>query len=179
MMSEVLAESVTGLKPKRKSVERKKTKNATTLRDVVNADLRVKGLRAEIEKAEQISGIKLLKEELKSATEEYDYLINAFVPTVDFSLDKFVSALKKRDTFSYREGDWKLVRSTRRTRTVVVDRFVRVFPDLLPSVCKIEVKKAESLVGAKTLEEFVDITETNSYEIVSMDCGDYGKGESF
>jgi hypothetical protein len=132
---------------------------------------RMKRRSAEIEKqireAEEAYGIKLLREQKAMIDQEFSARINEIAPTLPYGEDKFLKTLKRKGE-SYREGSLKIIRSSRTTRFVLAEKFATAFPQLLPAVSRIELTKADALIGKKTMEEYVEKKMTYSYELIDL-----------
>lgn len=133
----------------------------------------LKSLDAQIAEAEETFGIKAMREKRASLAVEYEDELSRIAPSLPYGEDKFLKALKKKGE-SFREGKIKIMRSATTRRTVLTDKFAAAFPDLLKSVCKIELTKADALVGRKTMDAFVEKTTTYRYELVDMELEEIG-----
>lgn len=130
-----------------------------------------RGLRAldrQIAEAEEAFGIKALREKRASLSVEYEEELSRIAPSLEYGEDKFLKALKKKGE-SFREGKIKIMRTSRTVRSVLTEKFAKTFPDILPKVCKIELTKADALVGKKTMEQFCEKSTTYRYELVDME----------
>ena len=128
----------------------------------------LKSLDGQIAEAEETFGIKAMRQKRAELSIEYEEELSRIAPDLTYSEDKFLKALKKKGE-SYKEGKVKIMRTSRTTRSVLTEKFATAFPDLLKSVCKIELTKADALVGKKTMDEFVEKKTTFSYELVDME----------
>lgn len=124
-------------------------------------------LDVDISAAEEACGVTKMKHLRSEKQQEFSDLLADTSARVEYSEDKFLKALKRKGD-SYREGAMKIVRSSRTTRAVLTEKFAAAFPDLLPKVCKIELTKADALVGKATMDAFVEKKTTYSYEFVDM-----------
>jgi len=124
-------------------------------------------LQAQISEAEEAYGIRLLREQKADVDAEFSARLSEVAPTLSYGEDKFLKALKRKGE-SYREGSLKIVRTSRTTRTVLAEKFAAAFPQLLPVVSRIELTKADALVGKKTMEQYVEKKTTYSYEFQDM-----------
>jgi hypothetical protein len=115
----------------------------------------IRSLDAQIAEAEETFGIKAMKQKRAELSVEYEEELSRIAPSLEYGEDKFLKALKKKGE-SYKEGKVKIMRTSRTTRSVLTEKFVAAFPDLVKSVCKIELTKADALVGKKTMDEFVE-----------------------
>jgi hypothetical protein len=140
------------------------------------ADVRAKAtaIGNQITEAERENGISLLREQQAACQAEYVMLLDEIAPTLVYSDDKFLKAIKKKGD-SYREGNLKMVRSARTTRTVLMEKFAADFPQLLPKVCKIELTKADALIGKGSMEKYVEKKTTYSYELYDMTVMDWAE----
>jgi hypothetical protein len=125
-------------------------------------------LDSQIAEAEETFGIKAMKDRRSQLALEYSEELDRIAPVLEYSEDKFLKALKKKGE-SYREGSIKIMRTSRTIRNVLTEKFATAFPDLLKSVCKIELTKADALVGKKTMDAFVTKETTYRYEVVDME----------
>lgn len=133
----------------------------------------LKALDEQIAEAEATLGLKAMREKRSQMSVEYEDELARIAPSLPYGEDKFLKALKKKGE-SYREGDVKIMRSATTRRTVLTDKFAEAFPDLLKSVCKIELTKADALVGKKTMDDFVKKMTTYRYEVVDMSLPENG-----
>lgn len=133
----------------------------------------LKALDDQIAEAEATLGLKAMREKRAQMAVEYEAELTRIAPGLPYGEDKFLKALKKKGE-SYREGNVKIMRSATTRRTVLTDKFAAAFPDLLPSVCKIELTKADALVGKKTMDAYVEKTTTYRYEVVDMSLPENG-----
>jgi len=141
---------------------------STPLRDLAAIKSRIEELDREIKETELACGITRLKEQRALKQQEYDTLLAEIVPTLTFTEDRFLKALKKKGD-SYREGALKLIRHPTVRRKILLDKFLDAFPsDIIRKCCKIELTKADNLVGKDTMEDFVEKETTYSYELVSL-----------
>lgn len=124
-------------------------------------------LQAQITEAEEAYGIRLLREQKAEIDATFSARLGEIAPTLLYEEDKFLKALKKKGE-SYREGSLKIVRTSRTTRAVLAEKFAAAFPQLLPVVSRIELTKADALVGKKTMEAYVEKKTTYSYEFQDM-----------
>lgn len=124
-------------------------------------------LQVQISEAEEAYGIRLLREQKMEADAVFSAKLNEVAPVLPYGEDKFLKALKKRGE-SYREGSLKIVRTSRTTRSVMTEKFAAAFPQLLPVVSRIELTKADALVGKKTMEEYVEKKTIYSYEFQDL-----------
>lgn len=111
--------------------------------------------------------IKAMREQRAIKAMEYEQELARIAPGLQYGEDKFLMALKKKGE-SFREGNVKIIRSSRTTRAVLTEKFAAKFPDLLAKVCKVELTKADALVGKKTMDDFVEKKTTYSYEVLDM-----------
>ena len=141
----------------------------TDLQRLAELNAQVEDFNREITEAEAIYGIKLLKEHRDLRMQEYKELLDKIVGQVQFSEDRFLKAIKKKGD-SYREGSLKLVRYSRTVRSVDPKRFITSYPDLelLAKVCKVEVGKAEIMIGKRELDPMCDKNVTYSYEVFDL-----------
>ena len=122
----------------------------------------------QIEKYKKLYGITRLEAEKANRQKEYDSLLAEIVPTVEFSEDKFLKALKKKGD-SYKEGSLKLVRNTTTRRKVLLNKFLATFPrNIVNQCCKIELGKADKVVGSDTMEDFVEKEISYSYTLLDL-----------
>lgn len=128
----------------------------------------LKALDEQISQAEIAFGLKAMREQRAIKAVEYEQALARIAPGLQYGEDKFLLALKKNGE-SYREGNVKIMRSSRTTRAVLTEKFAATFPDLLAKVCKIELTKADALVGKKTMDDFVEKKTTYSYEVMDME----------
>jgi len=133
----------------------------------------LRALDEQIAEAEATLGLKAMRERRSQMAVEYEDELARIAPALPYGEDKFLRALKKKGE-SYREGNVKIMRSATTRRTVLTDKFAEAFPDLLKSVCKIELTKADALVGKKTMDQFVEKTTTYRYEVVDMSLPENG-----
>ena len=127
----------------------------------------IKDFDEQIDAMEQVYGISLLREQRAARQAEYESLKNEIAPGLPYSEDTFLKAINKKGD-SYREGGFKMIRTSRTVRNVLTEKFVEAFPDLLKSVCKIELTKADALVGKTTMERYTERKTTYSYELINM-----------
>lgn len=146
----------------------------TDLQKLAAIRAQIRDFDHEIEQAEIAFGISQLRAERNARQAEYYQLEKQVVAKVQFSEDKFLDALKRKAD-SYREGNLKLVRSIRTTRTIITEKFVEKFPDLALKICSIPIGKAEALVGKKNLEAFCEHTTAYSYELQILEGIDASK----
>jgi hypothetical protein len=140
----------------------------TDLQKLADLKAKIRDFDIEIDLAEQMYGIDELRKAKDARQAEYDSLMKQVAAKVQFSEDKFLASLKRKAD-SYREGNLKLVRSIRTTRTIITEKFVEKFPDLALKICTIPVTKAEALVGKKNLEAYCTHATTYSYELQDLE----------
>jgi hypothetical protein len=121
----------------------------------------------QISEAEEAYGIRLLREQKAEIDAAFSARLGEVAPTLPYGEDRFLKAIKRKGE-SYREGSLKIIRSSRTTRAVLTEEFAAAFPDLLKSVCKVELTKADALIGKKTMERYVEKKTTYSYELVDL-----------
>jgi len=122
----------------------------------------------QIEHDKQIYGIKLLEKAREDRQKEYDTLIEQIVPTLEFTEDRFLKALKKKGD-SYKEGSLKLIRHSTTRRKVLLDKFLATFPyEIVKRCCKIELTRADKAIGKDTMDDFVTKETTYDYELLDM-----------
>lgn len=109
-----------------------------------------------------------LKTELKRWQEEEKMLLDGVLDRAVFAEDKFLVTLKKKGD-SYLEGDFKLLRMRKDTRTVIPEKFLKSFPDIGAKICTIPVTKAEALIGKANMPSFCETKTSYSYEVVNME----------
>lgn len=134
----------------------------------------LRDLDRQIAEAEETFGIKALREKRASLSVEYEEELSRIAPSLEYGEDKFLKALKKKGE-SFREGKIKIMRTSRTVRSVLTEKFAKTFPDLLPKVCKIELTKADALIGKKTMEQFCEKSTTYRYELVDMEIEEMEK----
>lgn len=134
----------------------------------------LRDLDRRIAEAEETSGIKALRKKRASLSVEYEEELSRIAPSLEYGEDKFLKALKKKGE-SFREGKIKIMRTSRTDRSVLTEKFAKKFPDILPKVCKIELTKADALVGKKTMEQFCEKSTTYRYELVDMEIEELEK----
>lgn len=129
-------------------------------------------LDSEIKSLEIKHGIDALRESKAKKAKEYQELLDEIIPTVTFSEDKFLKAAKLKGE-SYRAGHLKLIRKSRTVRSVIVDKFLKAFPDIevLKNVVSVQVGKAEDEIGKRKLDDYVEKTTTYSYELQDLSEG--------
>jgi hypothetical protein len=110
-----------------------------------------------------------MREKRNELAHEFETELSRIAPTLEYGEDAFLKALKKKGE-SYREGSAKIMRTSTTRRTVLIEKFVATFPDLVKSVCKIELSKADALVGKTTMDAFVEKETTYRYEYVDMEA---------
>lgn len=140
---------------------------SSPLQQLAQLQEQIEDLDTQIAEAEETYGIRRLRETREKKQAAFLAELERIVPTLQFSEDRFLKSLKKRGD-SFKDGAWKLVRTSRTTRTVLMDKFADAFPDLLRKVAKIELTKADALVGKKTMESYVDKKISYSYELVDL-----------
>lgn len=118
--------------------------------------------------------IKALREQRAQRSVEYEEELSRIAPSLEYGEDKFLKALKKKGE-SFREGKIKIMRTSRTVRNVLTEKFAKTFPDLLPKVCKIELTKADALIGKKTMEQFCEQSTSYRYELVDMEIEELEK----
>ncbi|MCK9571081.1 hypothetical protein M0R72_19185 [Candidatus Pacearchaeota archaeon] len=133
----------------------------------------LKALDDQIAEAEVTFGLKSMREQRAQKAQEYEEELARIAPGLPYGEDKFLKALKKKGE-SYREGSIKIMRSATTRRTVLTDKFAAAFPDLLKSVCKVELTKADALIGKKTMDDFVEKVTTYRYEVMDMELPENG-----
>ncbi len=140
----------------------------TAMQELASMKRRSAEIDKQIREAEEAYGIRLLREQKAAIDAEFAAKQAEIAPTLTYSEDKFLLAIKRKGD-SYREGKLKMIRTSRTTRNVLTEKFAAAFPDLLKSVCKIELTKADALVGKKTMEQYVEKKMTYSYELVDLE----------
>jgi len=140
----------------------------TPLQQLAAIRAQIDDFNVQIEHDKQIFGIKLLEKARDDRQKEYDTLIEQIVPTLEFTEDRFLKALKKKGD-SYKEGPLKLIRHSTTRRKVLLDKFLATFPyDIVKRCCKIELTKADKAVGKDTMDQFVTKETTYDYELLDM-----------
>jgi len=140
----------------------------TPLQRLAAVKAQIEDFNKQIEQDKLLYGIKLLEQNREARQKEYNDLLDQIVPTLEFSEDKFLKALKKKGE-SYREGSLKLVRNTTTRRKVLLDKFLATFPyDIVKRCCKIELGKADKVVGSDTMEDFVEKEISYSYTLLDL-----------
>lgn len=139
----------------------------TPMQELASMKRRSKELDKQIREAEEEYGIRLLREQKAAIDAEFATKQAEIAPGLAYSEDRFLTALKRKGD-SYREGNLKMIRYSRTTRNVLTQKLAAAFPDLLISICKIELSKADALIGKKTMEEYVEKKTTYSYEFVDL-----------
>ena len=140
----------------------------TPLQRLAAVKAQIEDFNKQIEQDKLLYGIKLLEQNRDARQKEYNDLLDQIVPTLEFSEDKFLKALKKKGE-SYREGSLKLVRNTTTRRKVLLDKFLATFPyDIVKRCCKIELGKADKAVGSDTMDDFVEKEISYSYELQDL-----------
>ena len=134
----------------------------------------LRDLDRQIAEAEEAFGIKAMREKRSRLAVEYDDELSRIAPGLQYGEDKFLKALKKKGE-SFREGKIKIMRTSRTVRNVLTEKFAKTFPDLLPKVCKIELTKADTLIGKKTMEQFCEKSTSYRYELVDMEIEELEK----
>ena len=126
----------------------------------------LKALDEQITQAEIAFGLKAMREQRAIKAVEYEQELARIAPGLAYGPDKFLQALRGKGE-SYREANVKIVRSSRTTRVVLTEKFAAAFPELFTKVCKIELAKADAMVGRKTMDEFVEKKTSYSYEVMA------------
>jgi len=139
----------------------------TPMQELASMKRRSAEIEKQISEAEEAYGIKLLREQKAAIDAEFVAKQAEIAPGLPYSEDSFLKAIKRKGD-SYREGKLKMIRTSRTARNVLTEKFAAAFPDLLKSVCKIELTKADALVGKKTMERYVEKKTTYSYELIDM-----------
>lgn len=141
----------------------------TKLQELAIIKNKINFLESEIKSLEIKHGIDALRDAKTKKAKEYQDLLDEIVPTLTFSEDKFLKAAKLKGE-SYRAGRIKLIRKSRTVRSVIVDKFLKAFPDIeiLKNVVSIQVGKAEDEIGKKRLDNFVEKNTTFSYELQDL-----------
>lgn len=139
----------------------------TPVQELASMKRRSAEIEKQISEAEEAYGIKLLREQKAAIDAEFVAKQAEIAPGLAYSEDSFLKAIKRKGD-SYREGKLKMIRTSRTARNVLTEKFAAAFPDLLKSVCKIELTKADALVGKKTMEQYVEKKTTYSYELIDM-----------
>ena len=122
----------------------------------------------DIEELEINSGISAIRKKRANAEKRYLAQLEAVIPTVKFTRDRFLESLGKNGD-SYCEGGWKLVRRSTTRRAVNTAKFIEKYKDIALKICTIPVGKAEKILGEETLNPLCDATTTHSYELVNID----------
>ena len=123
---------------------------------------------AQIRRDKDLYGITLLETEKAKRVTEYEGLLAKIASEVEFTPDKFLEALKKKGD-SYIEGRWKLLRQATIRRKVLTDKFLKAFPASITNRCvKVELGKADKIVGSETMDQFVEKQTTYSYELQDL-----------
>ena len=140
----------------------------TALQKLAAVKAQIEDFDAQIEHDKQIYGIKLLEQARADRQKEYDTLIEQIVPTLKFTEDRFLKALKKKGD-SYKEGSLKLIRHSTTRRKVLLDKFLATFPyEIVKRCCKIELTRADKAIGKDTMDDFVEKEVSYSYELLDM-----------
>ena len=134
----------------------------------------IRDLDRQIAEAEEAAGIREMRQQRAEMSCRYEEELSRIAPSLEYSEDKFLKALKKKGE-SFREGKIKIMRTSRTVRTVLTEKFAATFPDLLKSCCKVELTKADALVGKKTMDAFVEKTTSYRYELVDMEIEELEK----
>lgn len=129
------------------------------LSKLANIAAMMKSLDKEIAIREQQSGIAGLREQKTKLATEYNKEMKVAASSVQFVQDRI-----SRSAYSYREGKYKLVRSSRTVRSVVRELFVKDHKDLALQICTIPVGDAEKALGSLVLDKYVDKKTTYTYE---------------
>ncbi len=140
----------------------------TPLAKLAAIQAQITDFNAQIEHDKQIYGIKLLEKARDDRQKEYDNLLAQIVPTLEFTEDRFLKALKKKGD-SYKEGQLKLIRHSTTRRKVLLDKFLATFPyEIVKRCCKIELTRADKAIGKDTMDDFVEKEVSYSYELLDM-----------
>ena len=140
----------------------------TPLQQLAAIRAQIDDFNVQIEHDKQIFGIKLLEKARDDRQKEYDNLLAQTVPTLEFTEDRFLKALKKKGD-SYKEGSLKLIRHSTTRRKVLLDKFLATFPyDIVKRCCKIELTKADKAVGKDSMDQFVTKETTYDYELLDL-----------
>ncbi len=140
----------------------------TPLAQLAAIQAQIDDFNVQIEHDKQIYGIKLLEQARADRQKEYDNLLAQTVPTLEFTEDRFLKAIKKKGD-SYKEGPLKLVRRSTTRRKVLLDKFLDTFPyDIVKRCCKIELTRADKAIGKDTMDDFVTKETTYDYELLDM-----------
>jgi len=140
----------------------------TPLQQLAAIRAQIEDFDKQIEHDKQIYGIKLLEKAREDRQKEYDTLIEQIVPTLEFTEDRFLKALKKKGD-SYKEGSLKLIRHSTTRRKVLLDKFLATFPyEIVKRCCKIELTRADKAIGKDTMDDFVTKETTYDYELLDM-----------
>ena len=140
----------------------------TPLQQLAAIRAQIEDFDKQIEHDKQIYGIKLLEKDREDRQKEYDTLIEQIVPTLEFTEDRFLKALKKKGD-SYKEGSLKLIRHSTTRRKVLLDKFLATFPyEVVKRCCKIELMRADKAIGMDTMDDFVEKEVSYSYELLDM-----------
>jgi hypothetical protein len=111
--------------------------------------------------------ISSLKREMKRWEEEEKKLLSGILKKVTFTEDRFLTTIGKSGD-SFREGDFKLLRQPKVTRSIITTEFLATFPDIGAKIATIPVGKAELLVGKANLEAYCEHKTTYQYLVVDM-----------
>lgn len=140
----------------------------TPLQRLAAVKAQIEDFNKQIEQDKLIYGIKLLEQNREARQKEYNDLLDQIVPTLEFSEDKFLKALKKNGE-SYKEGSLKLIRHATTRRKVLTEKFLATFPASITNRCvKVELTKADRAVGKDTMEDFVEKEISYSYELQDL-----------
>ncbi len=140
----------------------------TALQKLAAVKAQIEDFDAQIKHDKQIYGIKLLEQARADRQAEYDALMEQIVPTLEFTEDRFLKALKKKGD-SYKEGSLKLIRHSTTRRKVLLDKFLATFPyEIVKRCCKIELTRADKAIGKDTMDDFVTKETTYDYELLDM-----------
>lgn len=130
------------------------------LSKLANIAAMMKSLDKEIAIREQRSGIVGLREQKTKLAVEYNKEMKIAAGAVLFTQDRI-----SKSAYSYREGKFKLVRSSRTVRSVIRNLFVKDHKDLTLKICTIPVGDAEKAIGSVALDKYVDKKTTYTYEL--------------
>ena len=101
-----------------------------TISPIQNLAAMHRSLRAQDKQIAQMEidmGITAMKQRRSEIAAEYEVELARIAPTLEYAEDKFLRAMKKRGE-SYREGNVKIMRTSRTIRNVLTEKFCGHIP---------------------------------------------------
>ena len=130
---------------------------------------------AVINDTQQTSNLNRLESELKGLQKQFDDALLTVAQVVEFNEESaFDKARGAKPRMVYREGRFKILRSSTNRREMNSKAFIEKYPFLAAEIAKIEIGKAEKALerelgkteGAKEMAGFCTVNTTHKYEFL-------------